>query len=226
MEFAAFPEAGHVLTPLSFGLRWSAQASFGGCPALLVANGPGRKNAAAAVRESCQKFNVRALVSTGFAGALDADLRVADVFVANRIIQFEPRLEYPVRLPECSIHPGPAVGKLLTVDEVVQSAQSKQQLRDAGFGAVDMEASAVAAEARRRNLPVYCVRAVSDESDTSFEIDFNRCRRVDGSFSGWRVAAQAGISPQRWKRLLALRRDTRRASLALGVFFGQAGFEI
>ena len=226
MEFAAFPEAGHVLTPLSFGLRWSARATLNGRAAVVVANGAGRENAAAAVRASCRKFNVRAVVSTGFAGALDADLRIADVFVANRIIQFEPRLEYPVRLPECSIHPGPAVGKLLTVDEVVQSAQRKQQLREAGFGAVDMEASAVAEEARRQNLPVYCVRAVSDESGASFEIDFNRCRGTDGAFSGWRVAAQAGISPKRWKRLLALRRDARRASLALGVFFGQAGFEI
>ncbi len=226
MEFAGFAAAGHVLRPLSFGLRWSAQTSFGGCPALLAANGPGRKNAAGAVRESCEKFDVRAVVSTGFVGALDADLRVADVFLANRITQFEPRLEYPVRLPECSIHPGPAAGKLVTVDEVVQSAQRKRKLRETGFEAVDMEASAVAAEAGRRNLPIYCVRVVSDESGTSFEIDFNLCRRADGTFSGWRVAAQAGISPRRWKQLLALRRDAHRAALALGAFFGQARFEI
>ena len=226
MEFAAFPEAGHVLTPLEAGLRWSAQASLNGSAALLVANGPGGKNAEAAVRRSCDKFDVRAVVSTGFVGALDADLRVTDVFLANRITQFEPRLEYPVRLPECSIHPGPATGRLLTVDEVVQSAEYKKQLRETGFEAVDMEASAVAAEARRRQLPFYCVRAVSDESGTSFEIDFNRCRRADGTFSGWRVAAQAGISLRRWKQLSALRRDARRASMALGTFFRHASFEI
>ncbi len=226
IEFAAFAAAGHVLTPLSCGLRWSARASLNGRSALLVANGAGRKNAAAAVRESCEKFDVRAVVSTGFVGALDADLRVADVFLASQVIQFEPRLEYPVRLPVCSIDPGPVAGKLLTVDEVVQSARRKQELRESGFEAVDMEASAVAAEAGRRNLPIYCVRAVSDESGTSFEIDFNGCRRADGTFSGWRIAGQAGISPKRWKRLLALRQDALRASMALGTFFGQARFEI
>ena len=225
IEFGAFGEAGHVLTPFSFGVRWSAQASLNGRAALLVANGAGRTNAAAAVRESCEKFDVRAVISTGFVGALDADLRLADVFIPSHITQFEPRLEYPVRLPAYSIHTNPVAGKLLTVDAVVQSAQHKKHLRETGFDAVDMEASAVAEEAQRRNIPIYCVRAVSDESDTSFEIDFNRCRRADGTFSGWRIAAQAGISPRRWKNLLALRQGAQQASMALGTFFGQARFE-
>ena len=226
IEFGSFAAAGHSLTPLSFGLRWSAHARLNGRPGLLVANGAGRRNAETAVQQSCEKFDVRAVVSTGFVGALDADLRVGDVFLARHITQLEPRLEYPVRLPEFSTYPPPVAGKLLTVDGVVQSAQYKKQLRETGFEAVDMEASAVAEQARRRDLPIYCVRAVSDECDTSFEIDFNRCRKADGTFSGWRIAAQAGISPRRWKNLLALREGAQRASTALGTFFGQARFGI
>jgi adenosylhomocysteine nucleosidase len=225
IEFGAFAAAGHLPAPIAFGVRWSAQASLNGRSALLVANGAGRKNAAAAVQKSCEKFDVQAVISTGFVGALDADLRAGDVFLASQVTQFEPRLEYPVRLPVCSIQPATVAGKLLTVDEVVQSTRRKQKLRESGFEAVDMEASAVAAEAARRNLPIYCVRAVSDEAGTSFEIDFNRCRRADGTFSGWRIAAQAGISPRRWKNLLALRQGALQASMALGTFFGRARFE-
>ena len=118
-----------------------------------------------------------------------------------------------------------AQGRLLTVDEVVQTARGKSELRLLGAHAVEMEASAVAAEAAARELPFFCVRVVSDEAETSFPIDFNRARRPDGTFSGWRVLAQAMTRPSCWQALGRLKADSERAAAALAEFFRGAKFD-
>ena len=212
----------HRLDLCAVGLRWSARGLLHGRPTLLVANGPGRGNASHAVSVACRDFPIRAVVSTGCVGALDPRLRAGDLFLADRVIEAETGAAYPVKL-ELSFgswsQPAPAVGGLLTVDEVVQDAEAKARLRETGACAVDMEASAVAGEARARGLPFYCVRAVSDDATTSFEIDFNGARRPDGTFSSWQVAAQAGLSRRRWGHLVTVYRDARKAFETLGAFF-------
>ena len=213
--------------PCPIGLRWSSRGLIQGRPALLVANGPGRENARDAVSAACGHSHVSIFVSTGCVGALDPELRAGELFLADRVIEAETGLEYPVQLElslgsACPVEP--AVGALLTVDEVAQNAAAKARLRETGARVVDMEASAVAAEAQARGLPFYCVRAVSDDAATSFEIDFNRARRPDGTFSGWRVAAQAGLSRQRWSHLVTIYSDARKAFEALGVFFRNCRF--
>ena len=224
-ELAGFAEPGSGLTPFSFGVRWSAWANLNGWRALLIAHGPGRENAAQGVELACRNFDVGAMVSAGYVGALDPELTVGSTLIVRRIIQLNPRLEYAVRLPVCSRELQPRVAALVTIDEVAQDADSKAQLRVTGAAAVDMEASAVAAEAVRRDLPFYCLRAVSDEADTSLIMDWNRARRSDGTFSGWHILAQAAARPWRWRQLQLLRRDGRRASAALGRLFRQCRFD-
>lgn len=221
-EFDGLRQTVDPWRPCQTGLRWAVKGAIKGRQALLAANGPGRQNAAQAVTLAARQFQLSAVVSTGYAGALDRKLRVGDIFLADKVIEFQSRLEYAVRLPECGLAKG--VGTLLTVDEVIQQERAKSRLHELGAGAVDMEASAVAAEADRHNLPFYCVRSISDEVDTRFEIDFNRARRGDGTFSGWRIAAQAGLHPARWRNLVQLRRNAREASMALGAFLGQCSF--
>ena len=190
-----------------------------GQPTLLVANGPGRENARHAVASACRQFPVRTVVSTGCVGALDPQLKAGELLLIDRIIEFETGVEYSVNLvPDCESS-SLAVGALITIDEVAQSVEAKARLRSTGARAVDMEASAVASEAGPRGLPFYCVRAVSDDASTGFGIDFNRTRRPNGTFSGRRVLAQAGLSWRRWKHLAALRRDAQKAFAALGEFF-------
>ena len=224
-ELAGFAEPGSGLTPLSFGVRWSAWANLNGRRALLIAHGPGRENAAQGVELACRNFDVGAMVSAGWVGALDPELKVGTTLIVHRIIQFNPRLEYAVRLPVCSGELRPRVAALVTIDEVAQDADSKAQLRVTGAAAVDMEASAVAAEAARRDLPFYCLRAVSDEADTSLIMDWNSARRSDGTFSGWSLLAQAAAHPRHWRKLHVLRRDAQRASAALGRLFQHCRFD-
>ena len=221
-EIAAFESLEWGLRPAGLDLRWSASGAHGDTEVLVVANGPGRANALQAVQCVYQHAAVGAIVSTGFAGGLDPDLLVGDVFLAQSVLEFSTRVEYSVRLPECANTA--ASGCLLTVDSVVQDAAGKADLRKTGACAVDMEAAALAAVAQSRQVPFFCIRAISDDARTSFHVDFNRARRSDGTFSGWRIAAQAGFSPRRWRCLMDLKRAGEQASESLAAYFQQCRF--
>lgn len=203
--------------PVDAGIRWAFRADLAVGPALLVAHGPGRRNAARAVGAARSRFALSGVISTGFAGGLDPDLAVGDLFVAERIFLLESRVGYAGQLP-ASISAAVRAGALVTVDAVAQSAAEKRRLRAAGADAVDMEAAEVARQARELDLPFGCIRVISDAAHTDFTFDFNRARRPDGTFSGWRIAQQAGLSPRRWKDLFALKRDSERAADNLAKF--------
>ena len=219
-EFAGFAEA----RPLDLGLRWAAETRLGAAPALLVANGPGEANAAAAVRHVAARRDVAAIVSTGYAGGLSPDLRVGNVLVADRVAREGSPVEYAVKLPEYSAQESVRLGSLVTVDRVIGSAAEKARLHRDGFTAVDMEAAAVAGEAARLGLLFYAVRVISDAADEDLEFDFNRARRADGTFSGWAVVVQAGLSRRRWRKLFELKRNGEEASRALARFLALCRF--
>ena len=209
---------------LGLPVRWGRAGRLEGQPVVLAANGAGRENAARAVREVCDRWPVRGIVSTGWCGALDPRLRTGDIVVADRVLSLEPAAEFQACPP---VSAGPAMrGGLLTVDHFVGTAEEKRALRMEGAIAVDMEAAGVAAEARERKLPLFCVRAVSDIADRSFEVDFNPARRSTGGFSSARIAAMAGFKPSRWHELLGFWQDTRLAAKGLAGFLGGCRFEV
>lgn len=214
-EFGALAAGGIELQRGPSGLRWSRYGQLNGRRALLAANGAGRENAAECVRLAAERHSLAAMISTGFAGALDPELKVGDGFLASQVIQHDGGLKYPVELPANAAETRAKSGVLLTIDTVAQDSLTKAQLRECGADAVDMEASAAAEQASLLGVPFYCVRAISDEARSNFGIDFNAARRADGTFSGWRVIGQAGLSADRWRELLALRRDSQKAAETL-----------
>jgi nucleoside phosphorylase len=222
-EFAGFEPSRWGLRPAAIGVRWAAKGLLGHTKVLLAANGPGGSNALGALEAACRVATVRAVISTGFAGALAPELHAGDVFLAETVLEFGTGVEYSVRLPECA-EPA-ARGRLLTIESVAQDAATKARLRQTGADAVDMEAAALAQGSQARQLPFYCVRAVSDDARTSFEVDLNAARRPDGTFSGWRIAAQAGFSPRRWRHLMDLKRAGEQASRNLAAFFEHCSFQ-
>ena len=222
-EFAGFEPSRWALRPARIGIRWSAHGVLGETAVLLAANGPGGANVLGALEAACRAAAIHAVVSTGFAGALAPELRVGDILLAETVLEFGTGVEYSVRLPQCA---QPAVrGRLLTIDSVAQDSATKLRLRQTGTDAVDMEAAALARAVLARRLPFYCVRAVSDDARTSFEVDFNAARRPDGTFSGWRIAAQAGLSLRRWRQLMDLKRAGEQASRNLAAFFEHCSFQ-
>lgn len=223
-ELAGLLRRASGLQPLELGLRWCRRATLGARPVVLAANGAGRLNAAQVVKNACEELPIRGVVSTGWCGGLDSALWTGQVVVADRVVSLEPPAEFAAQWPGCSRKV--ARGVVLTVDAMVQTAEQKRALGSMGAVAVEMEAAGVAAQAQKRDLPFFCVRAVSDAAATTFRIDYNRARRADGRFSAARVVAQAGLVPERWKELLGLWRAAKSAAEALGEFFESCRFEV
>jgi adenosylhomocysteine nucleosidase len=190
-----------------------------GEPALFVANGPGPKLAGEAVRVVTERRPVAALISIGFCGALDPELDLGDIFVANEVMAVGPALSPPGAIKP---HKG---GRLVSTDRVVVTPEEKAELRRAGGAAVDMEAGAVAQRARQNGIPFYCVRVVTDTAGERLPLDFNRMRCADGRFSRARILLAACRNPGViFPELIRLNQRTKGASAALGDFIADCRF--
>jgi adenosylhomocysteine nucleosidase len=193
-------------------VEFARSARLGCYEALLVANGAGWKRAAAAAQVA-DRFEPDAIVSTGFCGALDERLEIADVVAATAVSGNGRR------------HRAKAVaaahtGVICSIDHVAQSAEEKRQLRQSGGSAVEMEAAAVAEFASLRTVPFYCIRAVTDLAGESLANDFNRALRSDGHLDTMNVLRGALCRPIiRLPELFRLRSRCVRAAEALGKFF-------
>src|SRR5437899_12854470 len=64
---------------------WSRSARLGKHELALAANGAGAKRAAAAVDACLENFRAEAILSTGFCGALEPELAIADVVAGTTI---------------------------------------------------------------------------------------------------------------------------------------------
>ena len=206
-----------VATPVQ--VRWAREARLGDHHLLLAANGVGARRAAAAVAAAARQFRPEAVVNTGFCGALDEKLGVADLVVADRVTDGG-------RIAECTtFRCSLAHGTVFTADHVIQTAEEKRRLFEAGASVVEMEAAGAAAAARALGLPFYCVKAVSDLAGESLANDFNAALRPDGQFATMSILGRALRRPSvRVPELLRLRRRSLRAARALGAFFADIRF--
>lgn len=104
-----------------------------------------------------EKFSY--LISAGFAGALEPELKIGNVVVAENYSTPElvgsPRLELNDE--------GTFLGKLLTVPQMVEHAGEREALaKQTGAVAVDMETAVIAEMCAAHNLPMLSVRAITD----------------------------------------------------------------
>ncbi len=161
------------------------------------------------------------LLSLGFAGALDPDLRPSDVVVATAY------LHGPNAAIASSAHAARAAmllrqagmsaleGAVLTVDEPLLTPQAKRRAHE-GSGAlvVDMEGCWIADAAAARGIPLIGLRAVLDEVDFAVP-EFVRAVIADGGRHEWAHAVRALRDPSVARRFLPLALKSRKAARAL-----------
>jgi adenosylhomocysteine nucleosidase len=164
-EDREFSGIGSLMTArrLDWGLRYACEGDLNGYKILLVADGPGMQLAGGAVDAVRRRVRPDAVVSTGFCGALDRNLRVGDVFVATAVLDPDNHEKYEARVPDCGV--SAATGAVVSVNRVAVSLSDRNALSATGGRAVEMEAASVASRARVWGVPFYCVRAVSDSAD-------------------------------------------------------------
>ncbi len=180
--------------------------------AVVVVSGVGRANAARAAEALAARHSLTGLISAGFAGALAPELRVGDLVVDTEVPQWGA----------LAGRMGAVAGRIQTVDHVVCTATERRELAArTGAIAVDMESAAVAEVARRRGLPYAAVRSITDSAERNWALDWNRCRRPDGSFRLLSLLGQALRTPQGVAEIRQLWYASRIASRSLRHFLGE-----
>ncbi len=170
------------------------------------------------------------LISCGFAGGLQPELRRNDRLLANAVGRAGAAEigDIPITLPEklarflesAAVHRG----KILTGDKIVNRAADKRLLgQRSGALAVDMETLAVAEVCQRLAQPLISIRVISDAMDDELPADLDRLMsRTSGA---QRFGAAMGAlfhRPSSIKDLWKLHETAIEASTRLAKFLVEA----
>lgn len=188
----------------------------------LIESGPGRGKAAGATRVLLDGHTPSWVLSTGFAGALTADVHRGDIVMANEIVgpageHFQ--IDFRIEREQVEATKGLHVGRLLTVDRIVRTAEEKRKLgQQHGALAVDMESLAVAEVCRDRAHRFLSVRVISDEMQADLPPEV---MSVLGSTRTFRAGAALGAlwkRPGSFRDLWKLREQAHDAAERLATF--------
>jgi adenosylhomocysteine nucleosidase len=172
---------------------------------VLVCGGIGAEAARRAAEAVIAFYAPKVVYSAGFAGALDPELRMADIVLPRRVINASDGSSVNLEHGE---------GALVSFGSVAGPEQ-KASLRDSfAAQAVDMEAAAVARAAEVRGVEFAVVKVISDEFDFNFP-SMERFVDSNGQFLEGRFAIFAALRPWLWPQVMRLARNSKRASRVL-----------
>lgn len=221
MEFRGVLAHTSNMAELPLEIDWNRFGRLGSCEAVFAANGAGKKRAAAAVDCAVAKWKPDIVVSTGFCGALERSMEVAEVVVGTRV---QSALGSWPAEPVCCEMPH-RTGIVSSIDRVAATSAEKRELRRSGASVVEMEAAGVAQRAESLGIRFQCVRVVTDLADETMANDFNSALRPDGHFATMHILLGALRQPTiRFPELLRLRSRCLRAARGLGDFFADCRF--
>ena len=185
---------------------------------LVLHTGIGRAAASHRVEAVLQTHTPQFLISAGFAGGLDPELRVGDIVVAEN--HSTPELLPPRRSVAGSLGERVFFGSLLTAEQPAESPEEKRRLRErSGAMAVDMETEAIATICAAASVPFLAARAISDAAVAALPLPF--AISYDLARQRPRLAAVLGFlatRPQRIPALVSFLRDMRVARIELTRF--------
>jgi adenosylhomocysteine nucleosidase len=219
------PLASHLenLRKLNWPIDYAYEGITGGRRFILAANGAGPKLATRATEVAIRAVTnadlsssqLEAVISTGYAGALDPALKLSDIVVAHEVLDSATGESFPCSVLDLD----KKQGVVLSQDRIANDIAEKQQLfAKTGASAVEMEAAGVAARAKRAGLPFYCIKVISDAATESFGLDLNRMRTAEGRVARGKIIVHALVHPNLLPGLFRLKRRTEEAAQVLGEF--------
>lgn len=166
---------------------------------VIVRSGIGKVNAAVCTQILADDFQVDYVINTGIAGALKAEIEIADVVISSDVLHHDmdatgfgyapgqiPRMDtlsFPAdehlielakkscaeAVPEIGVH----VGRIVSGDQFISDRAVKERITQNFDGfCTEMEGAAIAQTAYLNNLPFVIIRAISDKSDDSATMDY------------------------------------------------------
>ena len=207
-----------------------------GRPVALVRCGIGRELAQEATRRMILRARPRAIVSTGFSGALSGDVGGGDLLIADRVTsplsdeaadsKPAPPIEADPYLLEAAIEAMDGcpvrshVGGLVTVAKVLATRIEKDTVTNIATKAVDMESYWVAEIAKEAGVPFLAVRAISDEVDDTLP-DYERFETPMGGIRPFAAAWYFATRPWHIFDLPRLASNARHGTKNLAIFAGR-----
>ena len=219
------PLAQHLenLRKLPWPIDYAYEGIAGGRRFILIANGAGPKLATQATEIAIRAVSnadlsaspLEAVISTGYAGALDPALALGDIVVAQEVLDYATGEHYPC----AEVLGHTSQGVVLSQDRIANDSAEKQQLfNKTGACAVEMESAGVAARSKRAGLPFCCIKVISDVASESFGLDLNKMRTSEGRVARGKIIVQALVRPNLVPGLLQLKRRTEKVARVLGDF--------
>ncbi len=167
--------------------------------------GVGEKSCRPHIDTFLRRQEFRYLISAGFAGALDQELQVGHLLIAENfsspVLLGSPQLDFA----EETLF----LGKLVTVQRVTDSKSDRAWLaKDSGAVAVDMETECIADACAARQLPMLSLRVISDTlaqplpapPEVLFDLEKQKTNYV-------RLAAYMATHPTAFSRLNSFRQQ-------------------
>jgi len=204
-ELAAFLQSGEERTEETVAGKTIYKTHMEGHEIFAVRSGCGEIDAAAATMLLIVKYGCELILNFGVTGALEEDLKVEDLFVAekvwhydfdvtaftdcSRIGQYE---EYPdefipldAGLVNLVTERIPGIRKIAvaSADKFVEDRAEKLRLREAGCGICEMELAAIARTCERSGVKCLSIKCISDAFDgTGADFEKNVKRSAEKAF--------------------------------------------
>lgn len=168
-------------------------------PVVVVRSGIGKVNAAICTQILADVYQVNAIINTGIAGSLNADINIGDIVLSTDTLEHDmdavafgyplgqiPRMdtlsfEADSRLRSLArqacekVNPEVTVfeGRVVSGDQFISNKEKKQWLVEnfAGY-CTEMEGAAIAHAAYLNQIPFLIIRAISDKADNSASVDY------------------------------------------------------
>ena len=179
----------------------------------ILLTGIGRQNAERSVREFLANNSPKLMLTCGFAGGLNPDLKLGDV-----VFEFP---DSEIRDPRSAIRnsllaAGAKPAAFFCADRIATTVAEKRKLRaETGADAVEMESAAIHAVCRERGIPCATVRVISDTANEDLPLDFNRLAKPDKSLDYGKLFLAIAKSPGKIGALMELQKKTRFAAKQL-----------
>src|SRR5256714_1340147 len=199
------------------GLVW--QGALHHQDVVLLQCGMGPERAAQAVLWLGQHYQLTGVLSVGFAGALQAELRPGDALLVTHIlaqddvacttsraagsgIRPDARLAHIAAMAVAQAAVMSHTGTLLSTTAVVAQAAAKQALgQHSGALAVDMESYSVGQMAAQSHVPFAVLRTIFDTAHEHVSLPVVACTTADGSLQSLRLVGCLACRPWLWLQL-------------------------
>jgi adenosylhomocysteine nucleosidase len=183
--------------------------------------GIGCQNAEKSVRSFLAASAPEFVLSCGFAGGLNPDLKLGEVVFetaagASRgdATPSEMKRE-AAHVVSCEklMAAGAKPAKFFCADRIATTVAEKEKLRaETGADAAEMESAAIHAVCRERGIPCVTVRVISDTAEEDLPLDFNALTKPDKSLDYGKLFFAIAKSPGKIGALLELQQKTKFAA--------------